>query len=112
MHCFQGRNLPSRDADGSLDPYLVASLCDTQGRNEKNQPKTMVENDTASPQWYETLRMQLWLPPLELAPQLVLEVWDDDTPAPGTGKISKATGAAWGRAVSLSCSSYSKLRWV
>ena len=107
VHCFQGRNLPSRDADGSLDPYIVASLCDVCAKGQGGKTRTAVEIG-AAPQWYETLRMPplelppldlarqfpLWpppvLPPRELAPQLVIEVWDDDTRA--VGDVTRAAG--------------------
>jgi hypothetical protein len=71
---FAGRELPSADANGSLDPYLKLSLSGIKR-------KTAVRYATVSPAWYQTICMEVSLPPIEFAQQLHLELWDaDDLP--------------------------------
>ena len=40
--------------------------------------QTSVQKRTSAPVWCETLRATAWLPPLNLAPDLVVSVWDED----------------------------------
>eukprot|EP00966_Prymnesium_polylepis_P025911 597102-Prymnesium_polylepis.2 len=43
----------------------------------EGEPRTTVKHRTHDPLWYETLRLQTWLPPLELAPQVQPLCLDD-----------------------------------
>lgn len=78
-HIFQGRGLPAKDTDGLLDPYVIVSVAGVQALGKALQPRSEIARDTHDPLWYETLRLQTWLPPLELAPEVVLQVWSDST---------------------------------
>ena len=78
VHLFLGRKLPALDSDGVLDAYIVCSLGGVKARGRSGGERSAVQPDTVFPAWYETLRMQVWLPPLELAPEMVLECWDAD----------------------------------
>eukprot|EP00937_MAST-01D_sp_MAST-1D-sp2_P005539 g5539.t1 len=71
-HIYQARNLPAADDDGTIDPFVV---CRIGGKVQK----TSYYADTHNPLFYETLCFDLMLRErLELAPELVLQVWDDD----------------------------------
>ena len=77
VHAYMARDLPARDENGALDPYLVASLAGMEARAVpighsgteraasaplRNQTQTLPA--TAFPSWFETLTLPLWLPPL------------------------------------------------
>ena len=84
LHLFQGRKLPARDANGVLDAYVLASLGGAKLRSATARGKPLrseVQRETSNPQWYETMQTTVWLPPLSLAPELVLSVWDADVGA-------------------------------
>ena len=84
LHLFQGRKLPARDANGVLDAYVLASLGGAKLRSATARSKPLrseVQRETSNPQWYETMQTTVWLPPLSLAPELVLSVWDADVGA-------------------------------
>ncbi|KOO32312.1 c2 domain containing protein [Chrysochromulina tobinii] len=76
VHLYQARGLPARSDDGLLDPYVVVSLAGTKAKNRKGYERSTIVTSTKDPLWFETLTLQAWLPPLELAPQIVIEVWD------------------------------------
>ena len=78
VHLFLGRKLPALDSDGVLDAYVVCSLGGVKARGRSGDFQSAVQPDTVFPAWFETLSMQVWLPPLELAPEMVLECWDKD----------------------------------
>ena len=70
VHVFQARNLPAKNADGLLDPYVKVSVAGTSAIGMTDgEPRTTLKHRTHDPLWYETLLLQTWLPPLELAPQ-------------------------------------------
>lgn len=85
----QGRELPAADLNGSIDPFVKASI----GGGVK---ATTARYTTAAPVWYETLCLPVTLPVsasgeplLHLAPQLHVELWDENV------VLSNAFGA-WG----------------
>ena len=47
-----------------------------RARSSDGHERSAIASSTKDPLWYETMTLQTWLPPLELAPQIVLEVWD------------------------------------
>ncbi len=72
VHLYQGRNLPSADDNGSLDPYIKLIIGSS---NVKSRKKL----STTCPQWYDTIVIDTELPPdLVFAPQLLLQLWDWD----------------------------------
>jgi len=75
LHLYQGRDLPPLDANGLLDPYVVALVGGRRLTSKAGRKRSAVEAETLNPTWYDTLRVQVWLPAdLSLAPPLVLEV--------------------------------------
>ena len=77
LHLFQARDLPASDPDGVLDAFAVVSIGSQLAVGVKGKLRSEIAADTAHPQWYETMRLQAWLPqPFECAPNLVLELWD------------------------------------
>lgn len=72
LHVYQGRELPAADDNGSLDPFVRA---DFMGETQK----TSKLKRSTNPVWYETLVMQVALPPIRFAPQINVSVWDHDT---------------------------------
>ena len=79
LHVYQARDLPARDDSGSLDPFVTASLCGIELRAQDGKTRTAVQTQTAFPLYYQTLRAMVWLPPLGLAPDMVVTVMDHDT---------------------------------
>ena len=76
VHVYQGRDLPSSDPNGLLDPYVKVKFCGAK-------KKTRVKRETTSPLFYETLEFDAVLPrDLRFAPEVVLQVWDSDAPPP------------------------------
>ena len=75
LHVYAARDLPATDDNGVLDAFIVAKINGTV-------VESTVQNDTTHPQWYETLTIRTWLPDRELAPQLVVAIWDKDYPDP------------------------------
>ena len=75
VHLLQGRELPARDDNGLLDPYVMMTLGD-------QAESSSVLYETRDPIWYETKRLKAWLPKNKedhrLAPDVVLGVWDRD----------------------------------
>ena len=81
LHLFQARDLPASDPDGVLDAFAVVSIGTQLATGVKGKLRSDIAADTAHPQWYETMRLQAWLPqPFESAPNLVLELWDHGAP--------------------------------
>ncbi|KAL3909357.1 MAG: hypothetical protein SGPRY_009458, partial [Prymnesium sp.] len=78
VHVFSGHELAAQDANGLLDGYAVLSLGGLFGYGKTHPRRTSIQWKTRAPSWQETLRLQAWLPPLEVAPDAVLEIWDDD----------------------------------
>ena len=74
VHLYQARDLPARTDDGLLDPYVIVSLAGQRARNARGKDQSEIAHLTRDPLWYETLTMTAWLPPMEIAPQLTLEV--------------------------------------
>ena len=72
VHVYQGRNLPAADDNASLDPYLRINM---NGEEQDTSIKTM----STAPAWYETIQMDLMLPPLQYAPQVLIQLWDWDS---------------------------------
>ncbi|KOO24435.1 c2 domain containing protein [Chrysochromulina tobinii] len=77
VHAYMARDLPARDENGALDPYLVASLAGIEARavpighsgteraaSAPLRSQTQTLPATAFPSWFETLTLPLWLPPL------------------------------------------------
>ena len=93
VHLFQARGLPARDSNGVLDAYVVAKLCGSEALST-------FQTETTHPQWYETLKLQVWLPcmqwdhqdqatiQLDMAPHLVLSVWDKDESTTTAGQLT------------------------
>jgi hypothetical protein len=98
LHVYQGRRLPPRDANGVLDPYVVASVAGVPLRSVSGEARTSVRKHTAFPLWYETLRAVVWLPPLNIAPDVVCSVWDWDVSAIG-GSVTNTSGTVAGTTV-------------
>lgn len=71
VNLYQGRSLPAADDDGSIDPFVKMRFA---GDEKKS---TRVDNAT-NPTWYETLTMDVNLPPMRFAPRVNLSVWDYD----------------------------------
>ncbi|MCO5110336.1 MAG: C2 domain-containing protein 3 [Burkholderiaceae bacterium] len=71
VHVFQGRKLPAADETGALDPYLKVSIAGEQRLATKRYA-------TTAPTWYETICMDVLLPPLRFANQVHVELWDWD----------------------------------
>ena len=88
-HLYQARDLPARTDDGLLDPYVIISLAGQRATNARGKLSSETARETRDPLWYETLTMQMWLPPLELAPQLVLEVWDQQNISTSEVQVDK-----------------------
>ena len=78
LHLFMGKNLPAKDDNGVLDPYATATLAGAFALGSGGKPRSRKEVATAHPQWFEYLILQAWLPPLEFAPDLLVDVWDAD----------------------------------
>ncbi len=72
VHVYQGRNLPAADDNASLDPFLRINM---NGEEQDTSIKTM----STAPAWYETIQMDLMLPPLQYAPQVLIQLWDWDS---------------------------------
>ena len=72
VHVYQGRSLPAADDNGSIDPFVKVLF---NGTEQETSIKTM----TTSPSWYETIQLDLMLPPLQFAPQVLLQLWDWDS---------------------------------
>ena len=64
--------------NGVLDPYVKASLGGVFAKGSEGKERSKKELATAHPQFFETLSLQTWLPPLELAPALLIDAWDAD----------------------------------
>eukprot|EP00941_MAST-03F_sp_MAST-3F-sp1_P004856 g4856.t1 len=71
VHVYQGRNLPSSDDDGSLDPYLKIKFF-------TDSVKTRKKRCTRDPLWYQTFTFDVSLPPREYMPLVTITVWDYD----------------------------------
>lgn len=71
---FQCRNLPPADSNGSADPY-VKFYCN----GSKNQTKPGDKMCTLNPQYYEMVPLQIEISRVELAPPIIISVWDYDT---------------------------------
>jgi hypothetical protein len=71
VHVYRGEDLPAADEDGSLDAYLRVSLNGLTRR-------TTVKGKSNNPGWYETVTLPVILPPLRLAPQVRIQLWDHD----------------------------------
>ena len=102
VHVFAARNLPAADANGTADPYVhtacvAAFICCAAChavvshvtptmcyryvvvRAGGKKEKTSIRRDTLNPEWYESKYFNLMLPrDLNLAPQVVVEIWDWD----------------------------------
>jgi len=73
-HIYQARDLNSSDSNGMLDPFIKV-------RFNGKESKTQVKKVTRNPSFFETLRIETLLPPdPEYWPQVMIEVWDWDTP--------------------------------
>mmetsp|Transcript_8349 Transcript_8349/g.8258 ORF Transcript_8349/g.8258 Transcript_8349/m.8258 type:complete len:976 (+) Transcript_8349:1306-4233(+) len=71
-HLFQCKNLPSSDANGSADPYVVMYCAGNQVNTDKK-----AKPNTLNPMWYETLAMEISVEPDTSTPVLIY-VWDYD----------------------------------
>ena len=79
VHLFQGRNIPPADDDGLVDPYVTVEVAGHMLHADTGVlPRSHVEWDSVNPQWFQTMRAQLWLPEKQFAPPLMLNVWDWD----------------------------------
>ena len=78
LYVFQGRAMPPSDNDGLVDAYVVADFCGQRLAGERRRRQSSIAYDTVNPQWYETMRAQVWLPELSYAPPMSVEVWDHD----------------------------------
>lgn len=80
VHVHQAQGLPVKDTDThSSDPYLKATIAGQEAR-------TVTKPQNLNPQWYETLQFHVMLPTREridrgLAPQLLIQLFDEDTDA-------------------------------
>ena len=79
VHLFQGRHIPPADDDGLVDPYVTLEVAGHRLHADTGVlPRSNVEWDSVNPQWFQTMRAQLWLPEQQYAPPLTLNVWDWD----------------------------------
>lgn len=67
----QGRDLPAADDNGALDPFLRISLAGVTVESSR-------KNATTSPLWYETVSLDVDLPMVEFAPQVLFQLYDWD----------------------------------
>ena len=94
LHAYMARDLPAKDEDGSIDPYLCVSFAGKRflghEGNAGDKYRTRVVWDSMHPQWFETMTLRTWLPitdpqnmlnSLKLLPDVVVEVWDSDLEA-------------------------------
>eukprot|EP00743_Colponemidia_sp_Colp-15_P011268 GILK01012542.1.p1 GENE.GILK01012542.1~~GILK01012542.1.p1 ORF type:complete len:1447 (-),score=299.86 GILK01012542.1:238-4578(-) len=71
-HIYQSRDLPAADSNGSVDPYVTVKM---QGKTVKTE--IVARNCDAS--WYQTLTLDVELPPLYLAAPILVQVLDHDS---------------------------------
>ena len=64
VHCFLGKDFPALDNNGALDPYMTANFAGARAvragairKAEKHKTSTI--NETAFPDWFETLCIQV-----------------------------------------------------
>jgi hypothetical protein len=57
IHLFMGRNFPPADETGGADPFVMA-------RSMGKKIRSRVKNETLNPGWFETLEMQISVPPI------------------------------------------------
>ena len=69
LHCYQASDLPAVNENGSIDPFIKASLCGVE-------TETKYITQCNNPQWYETLTMNVALPAFRFAPQVKVQLWD------------------------------------
>ena len=90
FHAYMARDLPAKDDDGAIDPYLCVKFAGKRFRGEKGNAgdkfRSHVVWDSMHPQWEETMTLHTWLPlanpwdanEVKLLPDVVAEVWDSD----------------------------------
>eukprot|EP01138_Halocafeteria_seosinensis_P001972 gb/GECG01002020.1/.p1 GENE.gb/GECG01002020.1/~~gb/GECG01002020.1/.p1 ORF type:complete len:1966 (+),score=293.18 gb/GECG01002020.1/:1-5898(+) len=71
LHCYQGRDLPAVDSNGSIDPFVRASIC---GITQETKDISQCSN----PQWYQTLVFDVSLPNFRFAPQIKVQLYDKE----------------------------------
>ena len=80
IHVYQARHLMPADMNGAADPYLVASIYQTEGQDVAGtiRHKTSTKLQTLYPHWHETLELHCMHSNQEPWPPLILSLFDRD----------------------------------